>query len=148
MALKYSDILIEILDQFSDDHEIVIRELNKKIKFDDIETGSILPKFLEEDNFIILLKNKNSNEIYSFIWFGYYFNDDLGDFIHINFSFTFIKFRTNGYNKLLRLELENICISNKYKYITSTPFEDSLSKSVLINLGYQNNSTYFYKKLG
>jgi hypothetical protein len=145
---RYSDISIEILDQFSDGYQSVIRELNKKIKSDDIESGSLLPKFLDENNFIIILKNKNSKEIYSFIWYGYYFNDNFGNFLHINFSFTFIKFRNNGYNKLLRLQLENICIRNKINYITSTPFEDSPSKTILVNLGYQNENKHFYKRIG
>jgi hypothetical protein len=147
MALKYSNTIVEILDQFSDNQKNIIKELNKKIKFDDVESGCLLPKLLEKDNFIILLKNKNSNEIYSFIWYGYYFNDNFGNFLHTNFSFTFVKFRNNGYNKLLRLELENICTSNKIKYIISSPFENSPSNKILINLGYQNENTYFYKKL-
>ena len=32
------------------------------------------------------------------------------------------------------------CIRNKINYITSTPFEDSPSKTILVNLGYQNEN--------
>ena len=138
---------IEILNQYSNGYQNIIKQLNKKIKFDDIKSGCTLPNFLEINNKIIMLKNKNSNEILSFIWYGYYSCDDFGNFLHINFSFTFVKFRNNGYNKLLRLKLEKIGIQNKIQYITSTPFENSPSKKILINLGYQNGKTYVYKKL-
>lgn len=144
----YLDTQIDLLDQFNDGYIYIIKELNKKIKSDDAKSGCLLPIPLEKNNFIILLKNKNSGEIYSFIWYGYYFNDTYGNYLHVNFSFTFIKFRNKGYNKLLRLQLENICASNNFKYITSAPFEDSSSRIILENLGYMDNKTHFVKKLG
>lgn len=138
---------IEILHHYSYDYHNIITQINNKIKSDDINNGCTLPNFLENNNKIILLKNNIFDEICSFIWYGYYFNDDFGNFLHVNFSFTFVKFRNNGYNKLLRLELENICINNNIQYITSTPFEDSPSIKILKNLGYNNKKSYFYKKL-
>ena len=138
---------IEILDINSNNNQNIIKQLNTKIKLDDIKSGCILPKFLKNNNFIILFKNNNSNEICSLIWYGYYFNNKFGNFLHINFSFTFVKFRNKGFNKLLRLELEKICIKEKFQYITSSPFEDSPSTKILINLGYHNEKSFFYKKI-
>ena len=143
----FFDYTIEILTKYSNDYQNIIKQLNKKIKLDDIKSGCILPKLLFFKNFIILIKNNNSNEICSFIWYGYYSNEKFGNFLHINFSFTFVKFRNKGYNKLLRLELEKICINDKIQYITSTPFEDSPSTKILINLGYNNEKSFFYKKI-
>ena len=94
-----------------------------------------------------MLKDKNSNEILSFIWYGFYYNDNFGIILNVNFSFTFNKFRNNGFNKLLRLELEKIAILNNIQYITSVPFENSSSKKILINLGYVSKQNYFYKKI-
>lgn len=106
-----------------------------------------LPKQLDKENFIIMLKDKNSDEILSFIWYGFYHNDKFGTILHVNFSFTFNKFRFNGFNKLLRVELEKICIGNNIQYITSTPLENSPSKKILINLNYIMEFNCFYKKI-
>jgi hypothetical protein len=147
MTPLYLDTQIDLLDQFYDNHQYILKELDKKIKLDDVKSGCSLPTLLEKNNFIILLKNKNSGEIYSFIWYGYYFNNTYNNYLHVNFSFTFIKFRNKGYNKLLRLQLENICASNNIKYITSAPFDNSPSKIILANLGYLDNKTHFVKRL-
>lgn len=138
---------IIILDHQSSEIENIIKKLNKIIKSDDNDSGTYLPKKLNSDNFLILLKNKNLDKIVSFIWYGFYLNSELGKILHINFSYTFNKFRNNGYNKLLRLKLEKICISENIAYITSVPFENSPSKKILINLGYDSKLNYFYKKI-
>lgn len=141
------DKLINIINCRSHGITNILNKLKKKIKSDDSNTGTILPKQLDEENFIIMLKDKNSNEILSFIWYGLYYNYNFGTILNVNFSFTFNKFRNNGFNKLLRLELEKIAILNNIQYITSVPFENSLSKKILINLGYVSKQNFFYKKL-
>ena len=141
------DKFINIINCDSYNIKNILNNLKKKIKLDDSNTGTILPKQLDDKNFIIMLKDKNSNEILSFIWYGFYYNDNFGTILNVNFSFTFNKFRNNGFNKLLRLELEKIAILNNIQYITSVPFENSSSKKILINLGYVSEQNYFYKKI-
>ena len=153
MEPTHIDISIEILSQLSPDCEKIIKQINKKIKSSGDNSGSVLNKKLEKNNFILLLSNIKTKEIVSFIWYGIYFNDNFGDFLHVNFSYTFVKFRNRSYNKLLRVQLEKIGLDNNIQYITSTPFDNSPSKKILINLGYSNdlnnpdNPKCFYKKL-
>jgi hypothetical protein len=143
------NIEINILTYDSIEIKKTINLLKKKIKYDNNKniTGTILPKILQEQNFIILIKNKNLDEILSFIWYGFYDNERFGRILHINFSYTFNKFKNNGFNTFLRLQLEKICIKNKIKYITSLPFENSPSKKILIKLSYKSELNYFYKKI-
>lgn len=136
-----------IIDTYVFNYKNIIKSINRKIKKDDRITGTSLPVNIDDDNFIILLKNTKSNEVLSFIWCGFYSNKEFGEILHVNFSYTFIKYRNNGYNKLLRLELEQISKQNKINYITSTPFEHSHSKNILIKLNYKQKSNYFYKKI-
>ncbi len=81
------------------------------------------------------------------IWYGFYNNEKFGRILHVNFSYTFNQFRYNELNKLLRIELEKICIQNNIKFITSVPFENSPSKIILINLGYVSELNFFYKEI-
>lgn len=136
-----------ILNHQSDSIMEIISKINKNIRLDDKETGTYLPHKLSDDNFIIFIRNINSNEIISFIWYGYYLNQELGKILHINYSYTFKKYRANGFNKFLRLELEKICRQNNIKYITSTPLEQSNSKTIMFGLGYDIGINYFYKKI-
>jgi hypothetical protein len=142
-----TDIYIEILNYQSDDITNIINKLNNKIKLDDNRTGTFIPKYLNQENFIIVSKKKYSNDIMSLIWYGFYNNEKFGRILHVNFSYTFNEFRSKGLNKLLRFELEKICIQNNVQFITSTPFENSPSKKILINLGYVSELNFFYKKI-
>lgn len=142
-----TDIYIEILNYHSNGIATIINKLNKKIKSDDNTTGTFIPKYLDKENFIIIAKKKNSNDIMSFIWYGFYYNEKYGRFLHVIFSYTFNEFRSNGLNKLLRFELEKICIQKNVQFIISTPFENSPSKKILINLGYISELNFFYKKI-
>ena len=145
MSLEEFDICI--LNYQSNNIKNIVNNLNKKIKSDDNTTGTFLPKQLDKDNFIVMLKDKISYEISSFIWYAFYPNDIFIKILHVNFSYTFNKFRFKGLNKSLTLELEKIGRNNKIQYITLTPFENSPIKKILIKLGYTSQINYFYKKI-
>lgn len=136
-----------VLDSNNTNYEYIKNKINKNIKNTDNVSGIILPKKLSENSFIILLKDKFNGDIISFIWYGFYVNNKLEQVLHINFSYTFITFRNNGYNKYLRIELENICKIKNINLITSVPFENSPSKKILIKLNYVDSINYFYKKI-
>lgn len=141
------NLSISVLDSNTNSYENIKNEINKSIKHTDDISGIILPKKLFENNFIILLRNIISNKIVSFIWYGFYFNEKLGKVLHVNFSYTFVTFRNNGYNKYLRIELENICRTKNISFITSVPFKNSPSKKILVGLNYVDSINYFYKKI-
>ncbi len=121
--------------------------VNKNIKKDDDSCGTNLPKKLDDNTFILVLKDILTKEIISLLWYGNYYSDSIGNFTNINFTYTFKKFRQKGFNKFLRIKLEEICIGNGIEIITSTPFEDSPSKNILEKIGYVKNLNYYWKKL-
>jgi len=124
-----------------------IKKLSNQIKKNDKTNGTKLPSKLSDNEYIIGFEDLVSNNIVSFIWFGIYENEDMGKFTHINYTFTFEKFRQNGLNKKLRFQIEKFCQINKIQTITSKPFEDSPSKKILQTLGFFFNENYYWKKI-
>lgn len=129
-----------------------IIELNKMIKKDgDKITQGVLPVNLDLDNFIICLKSRNSHKICSFIHFSIRYNFSgqnkvLDKIIYVNYSYTFINYRKQGLNKILRLVLESVSKLNNCKAIVSVPFIESESRIVMEKLGYSNlHSDIFIK---
>jgi len=127
--------------------------LGKKIKNENgtIE-GCILPKKIKPNEIVVCVINKVNQDIISFIWFGNYINKINPDliekqYIHINYSYTFIKYRNLGLNKKLRLWIESFGIQNNIEYIVSVPLSDSNSKYVLEKLGYTKINLYYLKKI-
>lgn len=129
-------------DYVDDPKELSI--LNKKIKKDgDKITKGSVPSILEFDNFVICLKDRQTNQICSFIHFSIRYdfpnkNQIINKIIFINYSYTFIKYRKQGLNKMLRLVLENACKLNNCDAIVSVPFPESESRIVMEKLDYVN----------
>ena len=127
------------------DEELAL--LSKNIKKDkDIFFGLILPKKIKSNEKILVIKNSDNN-IMSWLWFGIYENDQLGKIIHTNCSYTFSQYRSNGLNKILRIQLEKFAIDNYIYKLTSNPLDGSFSKKILLDLGYNDNKEYFIKLL-
>ena len=124
-----------------------IIKINKDIIKDNNIDRTFLPNQLKDNEYIIGYVDLKTNNIISFIWFGIYKNNEFGTFTHINYSYTFVKYRQNGLNVKLRIQIEKFCFENKIQTLTSKPFEDSLSKKILLGLGFCNNSNYYYKKI-
>ena len=126
-----------------------IKQLNYNIKKDNKFDGTIIPSNLDNNQYILAIKYKNDTmyKIASFIWFGIYNGVELGKYLHINYSYTFVKFRNNGLNKKLRVQLEKICLKNNISTITSKPFDNSMSKNILLSLNYIQMPDYYCKKL-
>lgn len=148
---------------YSDDFEIkfVESEVELKLLLSDIKKdnlnnleGCVLPQKLKPTDFVICIRNKITEDIYSFIWFGIYaddihFNINLKNknYLHINYSYTFKKHRNNGLNKKLRLWIETYCVKNSIGYIISVPLPDSNSKYILEKLGYFKINTFYMKNI-
>lgn len=138
----------------NDDTEI-FNGLKKKIKKENNGYGCCLSKKMSSNEKIICFGDKKTNELASFIWFEIYSSnkinlnsvDDVDNIAHVNFSYTFDKFRTLGLNTNLRLWIEKYCLENKIKYIISIPLPGSNSENILIKLGYTKNDTYYIKKI-
>lgn len=125
-----------------------ISELNKQIKKDGDKINQvIISKVLQLDNYIICLRERTTNKICSFIHFSIRKNfENLNKIIYINYSYTFIANRKNGFNKMLRLALEKFCKINNCRAIISVPFPESESRIVLSKLGYKNMKSDIYIK--
>ncbi len=135
-----------ILIVFISENESLL-ELKKKFKKDkDNIFGLIFPKKIKSSEKILVLKDFQNNFL-SFIWFGIYENNEIGKFLHTNCSYTFTDFRSKGYNRLLRLELENYAKSIGILIITSKPLEGSKTIQILFNLDYCVKDNYFIKKI-
>jgi len=135
----------------NDDTEI-FNGLKKKIKKENNGYGCCLSKKMSSNEKIICFENKKTNELASFIWFEIYSSNRINlnsvdDVAHVNFSYTFNKFRTFGLNTNLRLWIEKYCLENKIKYIISVPLPGSNSEKILIKLGYTKNDAYYIKKI-
>ena len=144
---NYFDSYIESMTiRFINDRKDLV-QLNKIIKLDNDITRCILPQKLEQNNYIICFIDEKLNQILSFIWFGIYENILLGKYIHTIFSYTFKKNRSNGFNKILRLKLEDFAIRNKVYKIVSVPFDKSPSLNILLNLGYISMNNFYLKNL-
>lgn len=127
------------------DKELIFLSKNIKKDTDNI-FGINLPKLLKSNEKIIGIKD-NENNLFSFIWFGFYENETIGKFVHINCSYTFKKYRLNGLNLILRKQLEKISLENKIYKITSKPLDGSGSDKILFKLGYIYSDNYFIKYL-
>ena len=136
--------------------DIELKSLTIKIKKDYVNNnleGCVIPKKLKLNEFVICIVNKITNDICSFIWFGiysnYFFDISLEKIkhLHINYSYTFKKFRNNGFNKKLRLWIETYGVENNIENITSIPLPDSNSKYILEKLGYIKTDKYYIKKI-
>jgi hypothetical protein len=136
------------LDYLNQTHELI--QLNKDIRKDgDKITKGFVPTILENDNFIICLKNKITHKICSFIHFSIRQNfSQYKKIIFINYSYTFISFRKQRLNSMLRLVLEDACKLNNIDAIVSVPFPESESRIVMGKLGYSNvHSDIFIKSI-
>ena len=143
------DYYIELADSKN-----ILKILLRDIKIDNNskEEGCILKQKLNYNENILCVINKTNSEIISFIWFGIYKNKidlDMEEktYIHINYSYTFKKYRNIGLNKKLRLWIESYCKKNNIKYIVSVPLTDSNSKYVLDKIGYIKINSYYLKKI-
>ncbi len=130
------------------DESIELKELNKQIKKDrDTITQGFVPINLDENHFVICLRNKLTHEIHSFIHFCIRENFlDIPKYIFVIYSYTFIKQRNKGLNKMLRLVLEDSCKLNNINAIVSLPFKESNSRSIMDKLGYTNEKDDLYIK--
>ena len=126
-------------------NKIDLIRLSNLIKLDNDISGCVLPKILKSNEYIIALIDKISNQIMSFIWFGIYENILIGKHMNTNYSYTIIKYRFNGLNKMLRLKLEEFALIKQIYKLTSKPFDDSLSLNILLNLGYVSNKNFYIK---
>ena len=115
-----------------------IIKINKQIKIDgDKISGIYIPIILPSNNFIICLKNILDKKIVSFIHYQISYNFKKFDkILFMNYSYNFITYRKRGFNKKLRLFLEDICKKKKIKVIVSLPFPEFESRIVIIKLYY------------
>lgn len=149
--MTYIDIFEIKLIEYNIELELLSDEI-KKDNNNNLE-GCVIPRKLKLTDSVICIRNKITKEICSFIWFGIYrnifFDISLEKviYLHINYSYTFKKFRNNGFNKKLRLWIETYCVENNIGYIISVPFPDSNSKYILEKLGYIKINTYYMKKI-
>ena len=129
--------------------EFELKKLKKLLKIDnDNLTGVVLPKKLKSNDYIICLIDKNNSKIISFVWFGIYKDNEFNkNYIGINYSYTFIKFRSNGYNTKLKILIEKFGKDNNIDHIKSIPFESSKSKNILLSLGFNIITDYYIKKI-
>ena len=147
------DIAINNLDITLVDSKKNLKLLLKRIKNDcGTMEGCILPKKINSNENLVCLIDKTNKDIVSFIWFGTYYNKIYFDstetiYLHINYSFTFKKYRNIGLNKKLRLWLESFCNKNNIGYIVSVPLSESNSINILEKLGYIKINTYYLKKI-
>jgi len=117
------------------------------IKSDNDIFGCELPKKLNSNEYIIAIVEEKTTDIQSFIWFGIYENKQMGKYLHTNFSYTFKAHRSNGFNKLLRLKLEEFAKENNINKITSIPLDKSLSANIINKLGYKFNENFYIKEI-
>jgi len=69
------------------------------------------------------------------------------DYVYINFTYTFVKYRQKGHNRLLRQLVENIAKELNLEYVVSLPFENASSRIVLEKMGYLSDNRIYTKKL-
>ena len=146
-VIQYLDIMsnserVELLDSS------MLKLLGKKVKNN--SNSCNLPKKLKQDDYIVALFD--NDEIASFIWFGIYENDMLKhdekkiQYIHINYSYTFEKYRKMGMNKKLRNWTELFGNMSNIKFVVSIPLPEANSTTVLEKMGYtrRENEEYIY----
>lgn len=138
--------------QIQNDDTKNFNELKKKIKKENNNYGCCLFKKMNSNEKIICYVNKKTNELASFIWFGIYSSNEINlnsvdKISHINFSYTFDKFKKMRLNTNLRLWIETYSKINKINYIISVPLPGSYSENILIKLGYDKKDTYYIKKI-
>lgn len=130
--------------------ELQIKNLKKSMKEDnDKQNGVILPNKIKPNEYIICWIDNVNSKILSFVWFGIYIDCELKiDFIGINYSYTFIKYRNKGLNTKLKILIEEFGKKNKINYIKSVPLENSKSKNILLSLGFIQVDNHYVKKIG
>lgn len=153
----FKEPLIKLLES-----ENELKLLSKHIKNDNafgdkdiVIEGCIIPKKLKSTDFIVCLYH--DNKIISFIWFGLYSNNiyisaNSKKYLHVNYSYTFKKYRNNGFNKKLRLWIESYCYENNIRYIVSVPLPVSNSNFILEKMNYSKinhdgMNPYYIKEL-
>jgi hypothetical protein len=95
------------------------------------------------------------NQIVSYVYFKLFYNSYITplnktcNYIHIIYSYTYEKYRSHGYNKKIRENMESIAKSLYMDYIISIPFDGANSKYLLQKLNYNNlsyNNCHIYYK--
>lgn len=140
-----------VLKQIEHDDTKSFNLLKKKIKKEKY-FGCCLYKKLSSNEKIICYMDKKTSDIASFIWFEVYSSDKINSnsvdrISHINFSYTFEKFRKIGLNNKLREWVEKYSQINKINYIISVPLPGSYSENILKKLNYVKKDTYYIKKI-
>jgi hypothetical protein len=96
-----------------------------------------------------------NNQIVSYVYFKLFYNSYIEplnktcNYIHIIYSYTYEKYRSYGYNKKIRENMESIAKSLYMDYIISIPFDGANSKYLLKKLNYNNllyNNCHIYYK--
>jgi hypothetical protein len=147
MSFKEDNFLFEELNHNDEKYKNLKKELKK-----DINCTCIIPQELDSKQKVISIIDIKNDFVASFLWFeGYSTNKIIPNqnvkCIHINFSYTFEKYRNKKLNKKLRLWLESYTLVNKINYIISVPLPDSNSEIILKKLGYKKKDTYYFKQI-
>ncbi len=103
-------------------------------------------------NYTIYLADKSiSDQVVSLISFKICKTQiaELGiqNYAYINFTYTFSKYRQQGYNRILRHLVETIAQELELEYVVSLPFENANSRIVMEKMGYQTIGNIYLKKL-
>jgi hypothetical protein len=128
-----------------------LKKISKIVNANDTNGGTNLTA--NDNTFMVCLYDKLTNDINDIVSFvNFTFIDReiaicattgkqvlIPKYIYINFSFTFVKYRQQGYNSLMRKFIEDICKEFDIPCIMSCPFEGANSPIVLKKLGYQTD---------
>ncbi len=128
-----------------------LKKICSLVKKDNESFGTNL--IFDNKNFTVCLVN--SDKVMSLISFKICKNKQLElgevkcitDYIYINFTYTFVRYRQQGYNKLLRQLVENIAKELNVEYVVSLPFENASSQIVLKKMGYISDGNIYYKQI-
>lgn len=155
IELDEFDYSSEFYKIFIISNKLELTRLSKSVKQDDPSCGVILSN--KHNIYTLCLKNTENNDNISFVNFKLF--DDATDttnitnttnhYIYINYTFTYITHRQNGFNKMLRLLVERIAkhfIKSNPKII-SVPLPGANSCIVLDKLNYNNNNGVYCKIL-
>ena len=125
-----------------------LKKLSKSVKSDDRMSGASLSHgphvatlCLVDPTYTIFDKDK----VLSFINFQTATHPSYGTYIHINYSFTYVKYRGKGYNPLLRQIVELIAKNINICRLMSVPLEGASSVIVLKKMGYVEDGPFYYK---
>ena len=124
--MSYEEILV--IDNWKN-FKFIEQQLKYQLKKDNIYNWMYPKQFKKNERLIFLLKNKKILSVLHIT-----INSDELEF---SFSFTPIKQRRNGYNKLLRVYIINKFRELGISKFTSTPFPNSNSIPLLKSLGFK-----------